>query len=82
MSRRNRDLYDGSCSKHGRVRITIRRKNGKRLRAWEIVDTMAHELAHLPFQNHKRGWFKLYSVLLHAMAHEGVFDRMRELCDK
>jgi len=82
MSRRNRDYYDGSCSKRGKVRITIRRRNGSPLKAWEIVDAMAHELAHLPFQDHKGAWFKLYSVILHAMAHEGVFDKMRELCNK
>jgi hypothetical protein len=41
---------------------------------------MAHELAHLPFQDHKKAWFKLYTVLLHAMAHEGVIDKVRVLC--
>lgn len=80
MPRRKRKLYDGSCSKRGRIRITLRRR-GELLKPWELVDVMAHELAHLPFQNHKTDWFKLYAIILHAMAHEGVFDNVRKLCD-
>jgi hypothetical protein len=72
--------YYGSCSKRGLVRIRIRwGKHGKRLSAWEIIDTIAHELAHLPHPNHSDEWFRLYGKIVHIMAAEGCYVRLKRL---
>ena len=73
--------YFGSCSKRGLVRIRIRwAHNGKRLPAYHIVDTMAHELAHLATQSHDVSWFESYVAILRDMTACGVFSKVRKLC--
>lgn len=74
-----RTQYYGSCSKRGRVRIRIRWKSGKRLTAWEIIDTIAHELAHLVEQKHNDVWFRLYAKIVHIMGAEGCHARLKRM---
>jgi hypothetical protein len=78
------DRY-GDCSQTGRVRIALRNFDGKkwankRERPWTIVQTMAHELAHLRHFNHKDYWMILFSDIMREMATFGVLDRVRKLC--
>jgi predicted metal-dependent hydrolase len=76
----HKDFY-GDCSSDGRIRIQLRR-NGDGPIAYQIIDTMAHELAHLSNPNHKRGWFELHVGILSCMADEGVYQDLRWLCKK
>jgi predicted metal-dependent hydrolase len=73
--------FYGDCSSDGRIRIQLRR-NGDRPIAYQIIDTMAHELAHLEYQNHKPPWFRLHMGLLVRMMDDGVYDDLRRLCKK
>jgi predicted metal-dependent hydrolase len=76
----HKDFY-GDCSSDGRIRIQLRR-NGDRPIAYQIIDTMAHELAHLEHQNHKRLWFSLHVIILHRLLDDLVYDDLRRLCKK
>lgn len=75
-------LCYGSCSKHGLIRIRLRwgkKNDGRRLRAWEILDTVAHELAHLIDQKHSERWFNKYAYLLHVMGSDGCYAKLKGL---
>lgn len=81
--RKDTEFCAGTCSKRGVIRITLRvfRKGrwAKRPnRAYEIVDTMAHELAHAVHWNHGPQWFSLYSRLLNFFAVNGTYQKVRK----
>lgn len=81
MKRRNAKRYYGQCSARGTIRITLRRR-GKRILPYQIVDTMAHELAHLRHWKHRKEWFGLHTRILSLMDMDGLLDRVRGMCDK
>jgi len=71
--------FFGDCSKDGHIRIQIR--YGKtRLLHYFILDTMAHELAHLRHLKHTPAWFRLHVRILRYMEWDGVFKQIRHLC--
>lgn len=81
----HKDWY-GDCSNDGRVRVQLRWDRGVArsmagpLLAYQIIDTMAHELAHLRHNNtHHPKWFSLHVRLLSAMERDGVYKRLRKL---
>lgn len=76
----DKDFY-GDCSNDGRIRIQLRR-GSRRLFAYQIIDTMAHELAHLEHNNHKAPWFALHVHILAQMGHDGVYRQLKRLCKK
>jgi predicted metal-dependent hydrolase len=73
----HKENFYGDCNKEGRIRIQVRRKGVGPLLAYQIVDTMAHELAHLRHLNHSWKWFFLYAAILHRMSHGNVYAQLR-----
>lgn len=71
-----KNLY-GICHPDGRIGIRVRWDNGRALEAYAIVDTMAHELAHLRFNAHSPRWFRLHAELLLTMANTNLFQRIK-----
>ena len=95
LEKRKCARYFGRCSVKGNIRMRVRDvKNGKwagRDEPYQIVDTMAHELAHLYSQQHGIGWFKAHVNLLRQIATPGVagpgprptpsiYERIAALC--
>lgn len=66
----------GLCGYGGRIRVSLRDRDGLR-KSYEIVDTIAHELAHLAFFNHRTEWVRLFAKILTRMADDKVFDKFR-----
>lgn len=75
-----KDFY-GDCSNDGRIRVQLR-QGDEALLPYQILDTMAHELAHLKHNNHKSAWFRLHIRILTLMEQEGVYKRLRQLHKK
>jgi predicted metal-dependent hydrolase len=69
----------GSCYPNGKIVMTVRWKSGKPLHAYSLVDTMAHELAHLRYFSHSQRWAELYSRIFFVMVRDGVYQRLRPL---
>lgn len=71
----------GQCFSSGTIYITIRwpKPDGRAVLAYALVDTMAHELAHLRHPDHGSCWFRLYALIFYAMADDGVFDKLSKL---
>lgn len=87
MKLRNAEGVVGTCSKDGQIRIRLRASTDgkwdkKRDLPYQIVDTIAHELAHLLHQKHRNEWFKMHGSILYRLALDGVLDRIRKLCDQ
>lgn len=74
--------YLGSCSKRGVIRIAVRDDRGNRLDAYSLIDTMAHEIAHLKHQKHTDKWFELYFQVLDLMRVGGAYRDLREILGK
>ncbi len=75
--------FYGDCSSDGRIRVQIAFQGGRRcyrLHAYQTLDTIAHELAHLRYRNHKPAWFRLHVSILERMEKDGVYKRLRKLC--
>ena len=75
--------FYGDCSSDGRIRVQIAFQNGRRcfrLHAYQTLDTIAHELAHLRHNNHRAAWFQLHVSILARMEKDGVYKRLRKLC--
>jgi predicted metal-dependent hydrolase len=70
-----RNLY-GICHPDGRIAIRIRWANGRALMPYAIIDTMAHELAHLKYWTHSEKWFNLHSKILRDMANDGLLTKL------
>ena len=65
---------------NGEIAITVRWKNGLQLHAYALVDTMAHELAHLRYMSHSQRWMQLYTEISFNMTHlEDVYLRARRV---
>lgn len=74
----------GDCNNDGRVRVQIRFSSEEArftgpLLPYHIIDTMAHELAHVRHNKHSPAWFRLHCQLLSAMEDDGVFKQLRKL---
>ena len=74
--------FRGSCSKRGLLRVTLRNRFGKRFEPYAYVDTIAHELAHLRFLNHRKNWFWLHVSILSKMEADGVYEKFRRIKKK
>lgn len=70
--------FYGDCSGDGHVRIQLRRGTTPLL-PYQIIDTMAHELAHLRHLSHKPAWFRLHVKILAEMEYDDVFKQLRRL---
>ena len=70
--------FFGDCSTDGCLRVQLRRL-GTPLLAYQLIDTLAHELAHLKHHNHKWGWFKLHTEILWSMQAEGTYKKLRRI---
>jgi len=84
VKRKNAGNRFGQCSKHGIVRLTLRDfSHGHWARrpelAYEIVDTIAHELAHLRHQKHDSAWLKLYANILAGLSSTKVLQKIKRL---
>jgi predicted metal-dependent hydrolase len=66
----------GSCRCDGVIRISLRDRDGLR-KSYYVLDTVAHELAHLAFFNHREEWIRLFSEILTRMADDKMFDKFR-----
>ena len=84
--KKTRDRH-GDCSRNRDIRICLREfRNGKwskkREKAHQIVDTMAHELAHLRYWKHGQLWMVEHAALLMDMANDGVLDKIKKMCEE
>lgn len=77
-----RGRYMGSCSKRGIIRIAIRDNDGKRMEAYHIIDTIAHEIAHFASQKHNSVWFSMHVKVLSQLHHDGVYERLKQALKK
>jgi len=69
----------GRCYSDGSIFITVRWKNGKQVLPYSLLDTMAHELAHLRYFSHSPRWMRLHATLLQAMVRGHVYQKARKL---
>lgn len=67
----------GVCYEDGEICISMRDAEGLR-KSYYVLDTIAHELAHLAFFNHREEWIRLFSRILTRMADDKVFDKFRK----
>lgn len=74
--------YYGLCYPSGRIAIRIRWPNGRPLQAYAVLDTMAHELAHLRYFTHSSRWFQLHARILFAMSHSDLYPKLLRRLDK
>jgi predicted metal-dependent hydrolase len=79
--------YFGRCSKKGNIRIRVRESgvDGEwkgRDEAYQIIDTLSHELAHLWEQSHNDDWFSLHTAILERMSLDGIYVRLRKITEK
>jgi predicted metal-dependent hydrolase len=84
VKRRNTHDRYGQCSKNGIVRLSLRtfshgRWDKRPELAYEIVDTIAHELAHLRHQKHTAPWLRLYAVILGRLSQSDVLQKIKLL---
>lgn len=82
IKRKHHGKYVASCSQRGRIRIDLRNRFGKRFDAYHLIDTIAHELAHLRYQNHSASWFELHMQILDLMRVSGVYLTLRRALKK
>jgi len=68
--------FSGFCSVDGAILISLRDRDGRR-KSYFVLDTIAHELAHLAFFNHREEWIRLFSKILTRMADDKMFDKFR-----
>lgn len=66
----------GYCEEDGRVYISVRDRDGLR-KSYYVLDSIAHELAHLAFFNHRSDWARLFASIIRRMADDGIFDKFR-----
>lgn len=66
----------GKCYHDGTVFISLRDRDGLRTHYF-VLDSIAHELAHLAFFNHREEWVRLFAKILRRMVKKKEFDRFR-----
>lgn len=81
MHRRYAKKFYGYCTDRGVVAIGLRSERKKRYCAYRILETLAHELAHLRHWDHSQKWFALYGKILDSIGRDGIFyQRLDRLC--
>jgi predicted metal-dependent hydrolase len=68
--------YAGLCESDGTIYVSLRDRDGLR-KSYFVLDTIAHELAHLAFFNHRSEWVRLFAKILTRMSEKKEFDRFR-----
>lgn len=76
LNRREVKSAQGKCSVEGVLGFDLLGQ-----RAWQVLDLIAHELAHLAFFDHKMNWMRLYSQLVQKMLDDGVLDKLEPVCE-
>lgn len=84
VKRKNTHDRYGQCSKNGVVRIALRtfsrgRWSKRPELSYQIVDTIAHELAHLREQKHGALWIRLYADILAHLSTTTVLWKIKQL---
>lgn len=82
-----RDARDGTygrCFWSGVIHVTLRwpEPDGRPVLAYSLVETMAHELAHLRHFGHCGRWVRLHAEIFKRMADDGVFDKLAKLVQR
>jgi len=72
-----KNFYGDCVKKTGRIRIQVRRRGVGKLLAYQIADTMAHELAHLKYMNHGERWFRFYTQVLHRIGRGSFYSQLQ-----
>lgn len=67
----------GKCYWNGTICISLYDSDGPRT-SYFVLDSIAHELAHLAFFNHRSDWVKLFASIISRMANDGAFDKFRK----
>lgn len=76
-----RASFFGDCSEDGVIRIRLRRPSGRRLEPYNILDTLAHELAHLSFwDEHTSQWFGEHVRIQQYFLERKIYEDVRCLC--
>ena len=68
--------YAGLCEEDGTIYVSLRDSDGLR-QSYFVLDTIAHELAHLAHFNHRTHWVSLFAKILTRMAEKKEFDKFR-----
>lgn len=66
----------GRCNYDGTVFVSLRDRGGLR-KSYYVLDSIAHELSHLAFFNHREEWVRLFAKILTRMAKKKEFDKFR-----
>lgn len=82
LKRKHAKKMYGYCTDKGTVAIGIRDHGEKKLyNAYRIMETIAHELAHVKHWNHGPEWFALYGQILARMGQDkDLYKRLKKLC--
>jgi len=46
-----------------------------------VLQTLAHELAHLAHHNHGPEWFRLFTRMANQMLDDGLLDKLTAACE-
>lgn len=71
--------YGGMCYFDGEIEISLRWKDGSARPHYYVLDTIAHELAHLAHLDHRREWALLFTRIFSRMAKEGRLEKFRKV---
>ncbi len=70
-----RKNYSGLCDYDGTITYRIHGKE-----PYQILDVIAHELAHLAHFDHNEKWMRLYAELVCDMLACGELQKIKEVC--
>lgn len=67
--------FSGLCDYEGVIAYKLEGRE-----PYQVLDVMAHELAHLAHFDHNEKWMRLYAELVCDMLSKGVLQKIKEVC--
>lgn len=82
LKKRYRDTLFGYCTDDGVVAIGIDADDESRHHPYVVMQTIAHELAHLKHFSHGPAWFALYGEIFARMGADGCYKKLRRAYER